>query len=242
MEKGIVYKCVVDGLIYIGITTNLDKRIKEHLRNAPKYPNRKFYSALNGANTVEWETIETCNTFNEACHREKYWIDIFNSNASGLNMTKGGQGTFGSKRPKSKKWRKLHAKRMIENNPRSGIKLDDGTRHKISKSVKLAYNENRINVSGKNNGMYGKQHTDEWKSNHSLKIKKLHESGRYRKANTKTVEKNSKLWEITDPNGEQVIIKNLSEFCRRNKLSQSSMILVSQGKQKSHKNWTVKKL
>lgn len=232
---------MVDGLIYIGITTNLDKRIKDHLRAAPKYPNRKFYNALHEATKVEWEILEICDTFNEACHREKYWIDTFNSNVSGLNMTKGGQGTFGSKRPKSENWRKLHSKRMIENNPRSGIKLDNDTKDKISQSVKLAYDENRINVSGSNNGMYGKYHDDEWKLKHSLKIKKLHESGRYHEARKKTADKNSKLWKIVSPIGEQFTIKNLSEFCRCNNLSQSAMIAVSQGKQKSHKGWNVKK-
>ena len=120
MEKTVVYKCTVDEQIYIGITTNLAKRIKAHFReskNLKDKKSREFLSALAHSSNVSWEVLEECETFNDACHREKYWIAQFNSKECGLNMTLGGQGTYGSKRPKNKKWRDKHSKRMKENNP-----------------------------------------------------------------------------------------------------------------------------
>lgn len=47
-------------------------------------------------------------------------------------------------------------------------------------------------------------------------------------------------WEITHPDGAKEIITNLSEYCRRNTLSQSSMIYASG--YRSHKGYRCKKV
>ncbi len=49
-------------------------------------------------------------------------------------------------------------------------------------------------------------------------------------------------WEITHPNGAKEIVTNLSEYCRSNRLTQCSMILVSQGLRAQHKGYLCKKL
>jgi hypothetical protein len=43
---------------------------------------------------------------------------------------------------------------------------------------------------------------------------------------------------IRDSTGNQYIVDNLSDFCRKNGLNQGCMSLVSNGKIKHHKNWT----
>lgn len=51
----------------------------------------------------------------------------------------------------------------------------------------------------------------------------------------------SKIWEgFVTPNGDEVIIANLQEFCRRHDLDHSSMIRLAKGKSKlkSYKGWT----
>ena len=48
----------------------------------------------------------------------------------------------------------------------------------------------------------------------------------------------SKEWIIIYPNGKEVLIKNLTKFCKENNLFQSNMIKVSQGKQSHHKGFT----
>jgi group I intron endonuclease len=54
---------------------------------------------------------------------------------------------------------------------------------------------------------------------------------------------NSKItWQITFPNGEIKIIKNLRKFCRDNNLNHGHMLFVSTGKRKHHKGFKCKNL
>lgn len=114
-----------------------------------------------------------------------------------------------------------------------GYKLSEESKNKISISkkgtkasleTKKLFSEQRM---GKNNPMFGKpnsgyKHTKEHKKYIANKL--------------------SKEWLITDLHDKQYTIKNLQKFCRENKLSQSSMVLVSQGKQNNHKGWKCIKL
>ena len=43
---------------------------------------------------------------------------------------------------------------------------------------------------------------------------------------------------MTSPEGEQVVIYNMNEFCREHRLSQSAMAAVASGKSLSSKGWT----
>lgn len=76
--------------------------------------------------------------------------------------------------------------------------------------------------SGKKNGMYGKKHTEETK-------RKLREANKG---------KGAKTFLFKDPNGNIVIVKNLTDFCKLNNLKQSAMSMVSSGKRNIHKGWT----
>lgn len=58
----------------------------------------------------------------------------------------------------------------------------------------------------------------------------------------KMIETSSMVWEITCPNGEIKIIKNLSKYCRDNKLSQGNMHNTATGRVKQCKGYKVKKL
>lgn len=46
-----------------------------------------------------------------------------------------------------------------------------------------------------------------------------------------------KKWRIIDPNGNEMIISNLYDFCRKNGLDQGSMVNVAKGKREKHKKW-----
>ena len=58
----------------------------------------------------------------------------------------------------------------------------------------------------------------------------------------KLVERCSKKWKITTPDNQEIIIENLSEYCRNNELDQSAMVRVSQGKRNHHKKYKCKKM
>lgn len=51
-----------------------------------------------------------------------------------------------------------------------------------------------------------------------------------------------KIFEVTDPNGKQMIITGLVDFCKEQGLSAGCMSDVASGKWKAHKGWTCKKV
>ncbi len=53
-----------------------------------------------------------------------------------------------------------------------------------------------------------------------------------------TIEASAKHYVFKDPEGEEVKIYNLAEFCRENRLTYCSMSQVHVGKAKHHKQWT----
>jgi len=53
------------------------------------------------------------------------------------------------------------------------------------------------------------------------------------------IDKHSKNWLVTNPNGESFIIFNLFQFCRENNLQRQLMVWVAQGHRKHHKGWKV---
>lgn len=65
------------------------------------------------------------------------------------------------------------------------------------------------------------------------------QKGEHRKA---LDEKRSDTWEITFPNGEQRIVKNLKAFCLKHDLNQGAMNQVGLGRYKQHKGYGCKKL
>ena len=52
----------------------------------------------------------------------------------------------------------------------------------------------------------------------------------------------SLTWVLTTPTGEELIITNLTKFCKQNGLTQPCMIAVAKGKQKQHRGWLCRKL
>ena len=49
----------------------------------------------------------------------------------------------------------------------------------------------------------------------------------------------SKLWTVTDPNGNKHDIKNLAKFCREHSLDTGNMSAVAKGRYKQYRGWTV---
>ena len=76
--------------------------------------------------------------------------------------------------------------------------------------------------SGEKNGMFGKKHTAEHKKGLSKKLKG----------------QGAKTYVFYNPDGEKVIIHNLTQFCKDNNLPQTVMASVATGKRKHHRVWT----
>ena len=87
----------INDKVYIGKTgRTIEERFKEHqLASKKEYKNRPLYNAMNkyGIEHFFVEQIEECKNDKEACEREIYWINQFDSYHNGYNATLGGDGT-----------------------------------------------------------------------------------------------------------------------------------------------------
>ena len=90
-----------NGKSYIGISSNIKKRIKEHNCDSknPKYPVHeaiaKYLKVIDFNKDVE--ILEEINAKDRSymCEREKYWIEYYQTfieNGKGYNLTPGGDG------------------------------------------------------------------------------------------------------------------------------------------------------
>lgn len=146
MEKMlVVYRAYFDSCdkCYIGITNNLERRKKDHLKDVRLGTNRKFHKAIRKYGEPIFEVIETCETIEQLYEAEKRNIEKFDSFKNGYNSTLGGEGTFGVSRPKSENWKKQHSEKMSGvGNPRYGIELSESFRETHSQKMKDYYKEN----------------------------------------------------------------------------------------------------
>lgn len=142
MEKSlVVYRAVFKGTYksYIGITNNLEERKKTHLRNCRRGMKNKFYDAIRKYGEPTFELLTECATIEELYETERYYIEKYDTYHNGLNLTLGGEGSFGSSRPKDDEWRNEHSHRMTVANPRTGIKYKDEEKQAHSQKMKEYY-------------------------------------------------------------------------------------------------------
>lgn len=81
--------------MYVGWTTNPEKRWRKHRKNAVLGMNFYLYRAMRlDPEVFEFKVIAMYSSESEAMSAEKYWIAFFKSNDDrfGYNMTEGGEG------------------------------------------------------------------------------------------------------------------------------------------------------
>jgi group I intron endonuclease len=165
LKQNIIYKCtnIINNKVYIGLTTlNLRLRITKHKNSA--FTNNSmcaFHIAIRkyGWENFKWEVIDTTDTFEELCEREKHWILHYNSyGIGGYNETKGGEGFLG--RTHTAETRK---KISIAN---KGRKASEETRKRMSETRKLIKGDlhHLYGRRGEECHNFGRTHTDEAKS------------------------------------------------------------------------------
>lgn len=145
-----VYKITrSDSLEYIGITVDLNKRLKEHLRT------KRFESGIS-----KFEIIDQTNDYQEALKLEEQYITKFNTYINGLNLTPNGGklkddgkfNTFGMKFDESTK-EKMRSNHWSKTGSydQSGRKPSDETKEKIrSKQLGKCHNQNQRKLSNDN--------------------------------------------------------------------------------------------
>lgn len=90
-----IYKItnLLDNKIYIGQSNQIGERFKSHIKCGLGIdaPQNKLYTAMkqDGVENFSYEVMEECKP-SELNEREKYWIDFYQSNIYGYNMSSGG--------------------------------------------------------------------------------------------------------------------------------------------------------
>lgn len=98
------YQNKLNGKIYIGQSTDIERRYQQHLWDAEKRPEQGtgIDLAINkyGINNFTFEIIEQCNS-DQLDERERFWIEYFNSYTDGYNRTPGGSSLKGEEHPRA---------------------------------------------------------------------------------------------------------------------------------------------
>lgn len=201
---------------YIGKTTQeIEVRFRQHKTKAKGNKSQTILHRAMRKYGVENFTIEIIDTADgDINESEIKWIKELDPL---YNMTSGGEGGDTSSSPLYQEYMKTHSN----------------------------------NMSGKNNPFYGKRHSEETKRRISEKKKGtkmseetkkiLSEKNKGKKMPREIVERQrlekSKTYYLTTPEGDSIIVTNLSEFCRKNNLDQGNMNAMYNGKFKSSKGY-----
>ena len=220
MEKNMYVYLITNktnGDRYIGKTIKpIEERFKTHCYKASKGVETHLYRAIRKYGTENFgvELIEAVADEKSLNECETHWIDKVNPE---YNMTTGGDGGDTSKSPAYIEGMKKRSENMIgENNHFFGKNHSEETKEKIRKA-KL-----------------GTKVSEETKQ-------KISESNRGKKmsaeAIAKTAEAKAKIWYLTDPDGNEIEVKNLSKFCRENGLDAGNMMKMYAGEYKTSKKY-----
>jgi GIY-YIG catalytic domain/NUMOD3 motif len=141
---------------YLGSGINLNRAIK-------KYGRENFIK----------ETIEVCSTKEELIEREKYWIKETRAQELGYNIADGGWG--GNTISEENKERILNGFKGGKHTPETRERIRK-TREEKKKQNPDAYKMSKEHRELMSKVHKGKVHTEEWKRNHSEKMKELYHS------------------------------------------------------------------
>jgi len=233
---GIIYKSTnkINNKSYVGQTIcAFNVRKLQHINDsAANRDNIYFHNAIRkyGPTNFEWEILKRCYSREELDAEEKRFIIKYKTLENGYNLTTGGAGMSNYSVTEE------HRRNLSVSH--KGYKHTEEQKKKISKALRNRYcseeTRKKLSISkmGSNNPMCGKFGNTNpfYKGKFSTEvIEKIRDS-------------NSLYWEVTFPNGDKQIIKNLSRFCREHNLSKGVMGLVSKGCRAHHKLYRCKKL
>lgn len=206
----------VNGKVYIGVTNNLKKRMREHSYALNDYLISKAIRKY-GWESFTCEVIDQTNIEREAYEvLEPRHIAEHHSNdpSIGYNLTEGGQGMTGYVFSEETRRKMREAK--------IGKKQDSESIRKRAESLKgrTVSKDTRRKISEK------------LKGNQNFSGKTVSEDHR-----RKIGDANAKEWVFIDPSGNEIRFHNLRKFCEERGLNHVCMFRVSKGQNRSHKGY-----
>jgi hypothetical protein len=206
---------------YVG--KGIKRRAWDHLGgkdgNPDSFKNKKIRKAIREGKYILVEFLNMHLSADDAEMWEVFWIAEYGRRDLGFGpLTNGTDGGEGCSNPSAETRKKLSEAATGENNPLFGKSHSEETKKKISDS------------------MSGRKLSEE----HKDKIGKsnLNSIRDYSKRNISNIVKAaSKLWKIITPDGDEVIVENLTRFCKEQGLNFPRMCDVAKGRANHHKRY-----
>ena len=207
----------INGKVYIGVTNNFKKRMREHSYATNNYLISRAIRKYGWSNFTQEIILQSKDKDYAYRIAEAQFILEHNSTDAdkGYNLTDGGQGTTG--------YIVAEETRAKQRAKKTGRTLTTDHKRKISESLegRTCSEETKAKLSDSlkgNKNFEGKTFSDE--------VKQL------------LSEQKAKDWIAVSPDGEEVHIHNMRKFCLEHNLQPSAMSKVLNGKSKHHKGWT----
>lgn len=230
----IIYKAtnLLDSKVYIGLTTKtLDERIKTHLKS--KKQKGLFGKALHkyGIANFQVEVIDRADNFDELVEKELQWIFHYNSqspNGYNIKITKQpkyiqgeGLNIYKVESPEGN----IHETRNLARFAKE-FGLDYSDFYKVARGIRNKYKGwDVLTING-----YPVVKT-------CLKSRgAVWDNPEYRKK-MQSIRKREKEYILITPDGKEIKVYNLAEFCRLHKLDKSNLVKVARGKLGQYKGW-----
>ena len=124
---------------YIGVTGNLDKRLKDHLSGNGSKP---VYEAILQGNVFSYEILFNSENEQETYEKEKVFIEQYDSINSGYNITKGGFGGFKNNRQGT-----LNTQAVLNESLVMNIREEYASTNITQVDLAKKYNVSRENIS-----------------------------------------------------------------------------------------------
>jgi predicted GIY-YIG superfamily endonuclease len=222
------------GLIYIGQTTKTN-RYQQHCYEMIKgiHTNHKIQNAYNNYGLPKLLVLEETEDISKLDSMEESWINEFNSVEDGLNIRYGGPNGVGrgiqASGAKHSKRNILRVFSLLYRTTLPYLEISKKTGVPKPTIAKLAASNSHLWL------------LEQYPKQYSLMLERISER---RIINKKGGYNNTRIYPtLLDPNGNELNISNLFQYCRDNKLNKSSAGALSEvmrGIRKQHLGYTLK--
>lgn len=237
----------INGKQYVGQTIKrLQDRITGHICDARNKEGFKFQKALRkyGEESFEWKILIECDN-KDLNDKEIYFIEKLDTVKNGYNVSYGGGGSYGIKSPSTSKRMKENnpmfnpeiAKKVVKTKKRRGTDSSGKTIEEFYNNIEKAERVRReaSKRMKKNNPMFNPGSVR--KANETKRLNNSYFKSHSEESKKKMSKSKSKNWIIIYPDGNEIQISNLLNFCKNNNLSCGHMSNVSSGKRIQHKGY-----
>lgn len=225
-----------DDRVYIGQSTNIHKRYKEHISKLKlgRHTNYKLYSLFKIKSTLPKLLILEESKLEYLDRLEIYWTNEFNSIDGGLNIIEPGvSGGFGVHSSQSK-YTKIQILKVFKELSRSYYTY-------TTSELSMLYKVHTDTIVGILSGRIHCWLKEEFPFHYAKML--LYRDERIKKNKVAKRDYGSVHGEITLVNKKldrEISISNITKFAKENNLSQAHLSKIINGSRKTHKGWQLK--